>query len=63
MADEILKAVKNIQGPAMKFGQKVDSKDREFQNKLQRKMMLKFGEYAELEEVFEDIGRDFGRSF
>ena len=63
MADEILKAVKNIQGPAMKFGQKVDSKDREFQNKLQRKMMLKFGEYAGLEEVFEDIGRDFGRSF
>ena len=63
MADEILKAVKNIQGPAMKFGQKVDSKDREFQNKLQRKMMLKFGEYAELEDVFEDIERDFGRSF
>ena len=62
MADEILKAVKNIQGPAMKFGQKVD-RDRDLQDRLGRKMMRQFGEYADLEEVFEDIERDFGRSF
>jgi hypothetical protein len=62
MADEILKAVKNIQGPAMKFGQKVD-RDRDLQDRLERKMMRQFGEYADLEEVFEDIERDFGRSF
>jgi hypothetical protein len=46
----------------MKFGQKVD-RDRDLQDRLERKMMRQFGEYADLEEVFEDIERDFGRSF
>ena len=62
MAAEILEAVENIQGPAMKFGEKVD-RDRDLQRELERKMMRKFREYADLEEVFEDIGRDFERSF
>ena len=62
MADEILEAVENVQGPAMKFGEKMD-RDRDLQKELERKMMRKFREYSELEEVFEDIGRDFERSF
>ena len=62
MADEILEAVENVQGTAMKFAQKVD-RDRDLQDRLGRKMMRQFGEYADLEEVFEDIERDFGRSF
>ena len=62
MADEILEAVENVQGTAMKFGQKVE-RDRDLQDRLGRKMMRQFGEYADLEEVFEDISRDFGRSF
>ena len=57
MADETLGAVENVQGPAMKFGEKVD-RDRNLQRKLERKMMRKFRDYAELEEVFEDIGRE-----
>ena len=50
MADETLGAVENVQGPAMKFGEKVD-RDRNLQRKLERKMMRKFRDYAELRGV------------
>ena len=61
MADEILKAVENIEGPANKFVRKVNQ-DRDLGRELERKVMRQFREYEDLEEVLEDIGRDFQRS-
>ena len=61
MADEILKAVENIEGPANKFVRKV-TQDHDLGRELERKVMRQFREYEDLEEVLEDIGRDFQRS-